>query len=398
MGSYALVQVNDGKVSSIQTKDVYTSDAQLTKWIPAPAGIDLVADRLYMRDANTSPDFPTSANQIIDLLDYSRGPSVDTVIAVDQTVTETLLRHTGPIKIPRTPFTITAENFNDIMSFYIESKQPYTTTPKQILIDFIPLFEQRVRSIDNKLALAPDLLALIQAGHIQMYSTYESVQTVLEEWGLAGRMIQAEPDMDFLAMISTSVSGNKSDAFIKTDLNHETELQPSGVFTDKLTITKTHEWSEAAFTPWKKWADRLGTGELDLNTLKFIHGAGDNRDFLRIYVPKGSVLLAADGIEMAEVKTAEALNYTVFEWLYQVKAGSQKSVTLTYQLPFESDNQRYRFLAYHQAGAENIHLTKTLKIPDALRITKTYPEVDLSKGLQINLNRHAFAVAEWMNE
>ena len=384
IGSYMLIDVNDGAITKMETKDIYQTDGQLTDVIPAPSGIDQLADRLYMRDANYSPDFPTSAKQIMWFLEHSNGPSVDTVIAIDQTVAEKLLELTGPLALPNFPFIIRADNFNDLFSYHIEAKFSKTATPKQLLIDFIPVFKEHLLSMENFSLLNNVAADLIAGRHIQVYSNDSNIQTLAERLHLDGGMIAVTPDIDFLSVVTTAIGGNKSDAFIKTNLTHQTKIGHMGEITDHLTIQKTHTWQESDFAYWKKLISRYGTGKLHENTLRFIHGEGDNTDYMRVYVPKGSRLIGLEGVNIENLEAYEDLDYTVFAFTFgPIPAGQSKTINLSYKLPFEltlDDPGKgfdvYRFITQKQAGAENITLKKSLQTSDYLRILETYPPTE----------------------
>ena len=381
IGSYMLIDVNDGAITKMETKDVYETDGQLTEIIPAPPGIDQLVNRLYMRDANYSPDFPASAQKIMWLLEHSQGPSVDTVIAIDQTIAERLLELTGPLVLPNFPFIVRADNFNDLFSYHIEAKITKTATPKQLLIDFVPAFKEHLLSLEDFSELNNIAYDLIGGRHIQVYSPDPNIQALSERLHLDGRMIATPPDIDFLSVITTAIGGNKSDAYIKTNLNHHTEVDHRGKIIDYLTIQKTHTWKEEDFAYWKKLIDRYGTGKLNEETLRFIQGEGDNVDYMRVYVPKGSRLVGLEGIDIENLQASEDLGYTVFAFTFgPVRAGESKTVNLSYELPykfsFEQPMDIYRFIAQKQAGTENITLTKSLQTSDYLQVLETYPQTE----------------------
>lgn len=384
IGSYALIDVNDGAITKVEVKDIYQTDGQLAEVIAPPPGIDQVADRLYMRDANYSPDFPTTAREIMWFLEHSQGPTVDTVIAIDQTVAEKLLTLTGEVVVPNFPFAIRAENFNDIFSYHIESKLSETGTPKQMLIDFIPVLKERLLSLEHFSQLNDIALNLISSRHIQVYSTNSNIQALARRMHLDGEMIAAEPDVDYLSVITTAIGGNKSDAFIKTNLAHHTDIGHMGEVTDHLTIQKTHTWQEEDFAYWKKLITRYGAGKLTEHTLRFIHGEGDNTDYMRVYVPKGSRLIGLEGVDIENMQSFEDLGYTVFAFTFgPLPAGTSQTVKLSYKLPFELNPtgsakgfDTYRFIAQKQAGAENITLSKSLQTSDYLQVLETYPPTE----------------------
>ena len=138
------MDVNDGKITKLEPKDVYETDGQLGQNVTPPPGIDQVADRWYMRDANYSPDFPTSAKKIMWFLEKSRGPSVDTVIAIDQTVAEEFLDLIGPIFINSSPFKISTSNFDYLFSFYSEAKVAKGQPRKNFFLNLLKSLKKKL--------------------------------------------------------------------------------------------------------------------------------------------------------------------------------------------------------------------------------------------------------------
>ena len=59
IGSYMLIDVNEGAITKMEEKEVYETDGQLTRVVDSPPVIAHVSPRLYLRDSNDSPDFPT---------------------------------------------------------------------------------------------------------------------------------------------------------------------------------------------------------------------------------------------------------------------------------------------------------------------------------------------------
>lgn len=377
IGSYLLVSMNDGRIAKMQAKDVYESDGQLPDEVPAPPGIDRVADRLYMRDANYSPDFPTSAERIMWFLEHSRGPSVDTVIAIDQTVAEKLLEQTGPLFVDGFPFKLTAKNVSDMLSYHTETKVAGIKNPKQLLFGLVGAVKEKLMASADKTELLSLAQGLVREGHIQVYSQDVFIEKVADDLGAAGRMVAPAPKTDYLNVVSTSIGGNKSDRFIKTEFLHRTEIGADGSIVNALAITKNHTWREADWRRWKRLKDYYGTGTLSEETLRFILGEGPNVDYMRVYVPQGSRLMRITGVASDEIRAYDELGYTVFAFPFgAVAAGEEKTVSLDYALPFavEAPVDDYRLVAQRQAGAGNVMLKKEIAVADRLEIVSVYPE------------------------
>ncbi len=380
IGSYMILDVNDGRITKMETKDIYESDGQLAKFIEAPPGIDQVADQLFMRDANYSPDFPSSAKQIMTLLEASRGPSVDTVIAIDQTLVERLIGLVGPLRLESFPLQIYEDSFSRIVSFYTEAKLSATGTPKQLLFDLVPALKEKLIAFDDFEALFTLGMEMIAEGNIQIYSKDSGIQNLAEKFGIAGKMIKPDPNTDFLSVISTSIGGNKSDEFIEMLISHKTLVQDDGKMTDTVYIEKFHSFDKTDRANVQLLIDRYGTGKLTPESIRFIMGDGANKDYMRVYVPLGSELTASEGVGLEEIDVSVDLGYTVFGFIHgPIDVGETNSVTLTYNLPFElsvTNPDTYRFVAQNQAGRESVRLKKRIELPESAQVQESYPEAN----------------------
>ena len=378
IGSYMIVDVNDGKITKMEAKDIYETDGQLADLVKAPAGIDQVADRLYMRDANYSPDFPTSARQIMWFLEHSKGPSVDTVIAIDQTLVENIIKLVGPMHLPSFPYQINANNFTDIISFHTEAKITDTATPKQLLFDLIPAFKESLAGMDNLGQILEVGRKMAERGHIQIYSQDARLEALSQRLGISGEIATPTPKTDYLSVITTSIGGNKSDQYMTMDLQHDTWILEDGVLTDKLVIRKRHDWGQEEETKIANMIKRFGTGKLTEEDLYFILGRGPNVDYVRVYVPKGSMIQSVEGLRLEEVDVSEDLGYTVFGFTVgPVYPREEKEISLSYRLPYSLNldaEESYYFMAQNQSGAEKVLLTKSLHPAEGILMTDTFPK------------------------
>jgi hypothetical protein len=386
-----IVDINDGYIEKMEARDVYDTDGRLTTVIDPPPGIDRVADRYYMRDANYNPDFPTSARQIAWFLEESKGPSADTVIAIDQGVMEEVLKITGPLAVSGFPFQLKPETFTQIVSFYVEAKLSGSGSPKQILFDMIPILKRKLLEGGNPEKLIGLIRTLAAEGHIQAFSFSDQVQALFRVLKFDGAMMKPEAGVDYLSVISTSIGGNKSDAYIQQTLRHSTEINKEGQVENTLKIHKAHTWAANDDAQIDTLIRRYGAGETDPYTLKKILGKGDNLDYMRVYVPPGARLLSAEGIEPDRVTQSEINGYTVFAFIFgPVKAGGGQAITLKYSLPFRIES-RYRLAVDKQAGAEQVTIKKGFKLPESLRFISAIPDgMDANTESVGNLDQDKF--------
>ncbi len=346
IGSFALMDLKDGKIEKMEIPAGGSYDLRggFNRRIKAPEQLRLVNPRWEFQDANWFPDFPTSARSLMWFYEKSGGPTVDGVIAVTSGVMQELLRAVGPIEMPEYGKTITADNFLLETQKVVEIEYDRETNrPKQIITDMAPkLLKKLVDGGSSDLPkLASALGKALASKDIQVYFGDESAQQAADAFGWTGAL-RPTPGADYLAVIDTNIAGGKTDGVIDEFIRHETHFEDNGDIINTVTVTRAHRGK----------AGELFTG------IK-------NIDYMRVYVPKGSTLLAAEGFQapadgyflpqdttlqpstiLAAVEgpttTDEASgttihnesDLTVFGNWIQLEPGETKTVKLRYRLPF----------------------------------------------------------------
>ena len=377
IGSYLIVDVNDGYVINTEFHDVYQTDGQLQENIPAPEDIAKITNNWRMRDSNYSPDFAVSAEKAAWFLQKEKGPSVDSVIALNQSFIAKLFDVTGPVQLDGLKAPLTKDNYQTIISYLVESKTAGESDPKKILRSFIPAFQKQLLASKNIGQIIKFIIQGLNDRDILLYSRDEDIENLFDELGFSGRVIRTKPSEDFLQVITTSVGGNKSDLYIQQAIQHTTIITKDGTVNDEVTITRKHTWTSDELTHWKTILKEFGYTELS-QTVQYILGSGPNKSYIKVYVPQGAVLTASDGINQTQIEThtdeTVQKNYFMFE--LDVPAGEEKTVTLSYQLPLKlnlSASDTYRFFAQRQPGIVLSTLQKNLVVAQGLKIYQSYP-------------------------
>ncbi len=172
-------------------------------------------------------------------------------------------------------------------------------------------------------------LNAIGAKHIMLYFNAEAVQTAVESFNLAGRV--RDFDGDYLLVVDTNFAGAKTNAWVTYTADQQIEVSGDGSVTKTLTLTYKN--------PQEYFTDAGGTVKLN----------GKFRDWLRIYVPKGSELIEAKGFETGQA-VGEDLGKTVFEGFFTLTPLNVRTITLKYKLPAKLPAS-YKLLIQKQGGS-----------------------------------------------
>lgn len=382
MTAYAVIQVDKGKISTLQSDDIYALDAKFTKKLAAPDPIKKYLPNVpywYIRDQNLSPDFKVSMDTFFPNYQLTGSPKVDGIIGIDTQVLVDLLKITGPIGVsgfgnysaeidkrcncPQVFYEL--ENFADV-----EGPVVWDDVTGQIIVkpqnygqrkSFIGPMMYSV--ISNVMAqpkakmgtLFTTGMSLINQKHVQFYFTDATTQKAVETFNLAGRVSPSEKD--YLLVVDTNFAGAKTNAWVTYAASQKIEVSGDGTVTKTLTLTYKN--------PQQYFQD--AKTKLKLN--------GVFRDWLRVYVPKGSKLVEAKGFENT-ASTGEDLGKTVFEGFFTLTPLNVKTITLKYTLPMKIKSN-YQLLLQKQAGAKDFPYQTSIN-------GKAQPETILDGDKELN--------------
>ncbi len=379
IGTYGIIDINEGIIENIFIDGIYNPDGQLQEKIIPPRPIQKISAAWSMHDSNWFADFPSSAKKIAWFYEKTGGPTVDGVISITPNVIEDLLKITGPIEMPEYEMVIDENNFRGLTQYEVEvDYDKDLNQPKKILADMTPKLMERIFNTgDSNEIKWLDLLNILSKNllekHILIYSFDPKTESFISENGWSGEIL--ETDKDYLNVINSNINGYKTDGMIEQKIQHRAEIQSDGSIIDSLTIIRTHHGGD---TPYD-WYNKV------------------NANYLRVYVPKGSRLLEAQGhtvekyflpldysyfskdpdIEEIEKTLCEdeATGTHIFEesgktvfgnWVY-VSPGETVIVTYKYKLPFRFDFSKnfesYGLLAQKQSGSYDVDFRSSFNIP-----------------------------------
>lgn len=348
IGSFALVDVLNGKIKKMEIppEGSYALEGWLKENVIAPEPLHLVSSRWEFQDANWFPDFPASAEKMIWFYNKSGGPSVDGVIALTSDFFQNILKVFGPVEMPDYGKVINSENFDLEIQKAVEIEyDKKENKPKQIITDLAPKIIDKILASDSQqFAQLVDVLNKeLTEKDLLFYFKDKEIQGAILNLGWAGEIKDTERESDYLMVVDTNIAGEKTDAVIHKQIHHLALIKDDGSIINQVTITKIHQGIKGEpFTGVR------------------------NVDYLRIYVPKGSVLLEAKGFEappqelfrkpedylkpdtdLAKIEgkilfdevSGTAINTefdkTVFGNWVQTDPGETKIVSFTYELPFK---------------------------------------------------------------
>lgn len=328
MTAYAFIKVSKGKITPLESYDIYQLDARWGRTLPAPDPIKKylpLVNNWNLRDMNLSPDFKVSMDTFYsNYRDIPGMPELDGIIALDTYLPVEMIKLLGPIGVGGWgTFTADPDPRCDCPQIIyvleeIADKPTYTinTSRKAVLG---PLMHSLLaNAMGSPKRLWPQLLDLgirsIKQKHLLLYFPEDNQEELAQAFGAAGRITDFEGD--YLHINDSNFGGAKSDLFITRDVEQEINLDGNGKIQKTVTITYNN--------PHPASNCNLEAGELCLN--------GTYRDWVRLYVPLGATLDEVVGSEV-EATTTEDLGKTVFEAFFTMRPQSSSKLVFRYTLP-----------------------------------------------------------------
>lgn len=329
MGSMGLVTIQDGEIVQSRYDRVEAFERPLSQ-----PGHPQPPEELYrymgaanwlLRDANWSPDFPTSARAILEFLERDQGIRADGVVGLTTLFMDRLVTVHQPLSLHEYPDELRADNWRGVVEgTLIEGG----STPEATYLH--PLMEALLTRMQaTPAAQMPALLDALTAGgasrDLQFYAVAEEMEALADEFGVSGRLT-APADGDFVAVVDSNVSWSK----IQPAISREVLYLSSSTGASDVLVT----WHNRASAIDPAQYPRLHHyGDLwDLARFSIEHVPAVFGNYVRIYLPPDATAIDMKGF-VGPPRLERTDQFTVASGLVHVRDGESKSVVVSYRLP-----------------------------------------------------------------
>lgn len=352
MTAYAVLRIEKGKINLDTADDIYKLDSTVTKNVKPPQAIkDYLNESVWhLRNTNFSPDYPTSMKNFYSL--YQTSPERKTIagiISMDTQLLVKIMEVIGPVSAYGMNFTTEKVPQCDCpqiiweLEKYADEPVPYIKKDRKDIIGIL------LQSIMQKAMKAPKNLwgPLFSAGftamqekHLLVYLFDEGAQKGIEALGMAGTIKPFTGD--YLHINDANLGGAKSNLYVTQSVKQEVSVKPDGTETS-LTIEYRHP----------RRADNCS-----LERKSGVCLSGTLRDYLRVYLPKGSIITETRGFEIKGT-TFEDLDKTVVDGFFTVVPLGLAKIQIKYKTPVVLTKE-YRSLIQKQPGTNATHYKVTV--------------------------------------
>jgi len=389
--SVGVITVENAEVSSYSLVDSYDIDdpEKSAHTPPWQLYAYMRTGFWYIRDANWSPDFPTTAEWAERLYVYHKSHAVDGVIAIDQEAIRILLEALGPVDIESSGQSITADNIIQYMRDAKSGIENESTSGSYVKHrkDFLqPLARALLEKLEDPTLsiaeLAKTVSRALDERHILMQLDDPDATSVLSSRSWDGAI---KPDLgDFLMVVDSNLGFNKANAVVEQTIQYEVDLTDLENPIGTLSITHTNS----------------ALGDSDCNHRAYYHISDYTElihrcywDYLRVYTLEDVELIGAtphrvSGKWMLREKTIPAQvddltnNYIMPERIPGIRAfgtllvvPNGKTVETCFEFglpssiisPGDEGKLIYRLTVQKQPGTDALPVEITVNLPNGVQ-------------------------------
>ena len=372
LSTVGLLAVADGRIALTDFRDSYAVDnsAFSPTAPPAPLTTYMYAGGFVVRDANFWPDFPTSARTIAALYQANQNIKADGVIAVDLRAVGYILEALGPVDVPDYGETVDATNYQERIRFhYLKPSDKVGIEWWKQRKDFIGgLFRAIVARVNvaggkDYLKLADALTKSIAQKHIQSNFADTTLQQTLATHAIDGGLSPSATG-DYLNVVDSNLGFNKVNARINRSIDYSVRPSPDGL---RAVAKVTVRYVSTAGVREGEKAGACVAAYADYNDSYDKMMAGCYYNYLRVYVPSGSLLAGSAGFAAGSVEGYDELDKRVFAGYVVVPPGATAEVSFEYSLagsawPFDK-GEAYTLRVQKEAGTLADPLSITVRLP-----------------------------------
>ncbi|MBI4507186.1 MAG: DUF4012 domain-containing protein [Chloroflexi bacterium] len=388
VGSMGLLRLEGGRIVAVEFRDSRDWSNRAVEPVPAPVPLAeyMGHGAWYVRDANWFAEFPTSAAWIEWFLTRDWGLRLNGVIAVDQEVVRSLLRIVGPVDLPAYGELITADNLRERTTYWLYAapfggrerlfasgvKSPFVADLGQALLG-------RLLAVES--GESPQLLAAVQRllaeKHLLVTVKQPVLADLLREQGWDGRLPRAAGDTVYV--LEHTASFTKISPYITVTRDYTVTIDARGAPVEaRLALRYENRYDAAAARAL--YPLYYLSAYWDVAQRREAQVEGYYAALLRVYVPRGSALLGADGWA-ALLDADEEADHTVLGGLLALPAGATRTVTLTWRPgPTASPPGTYRLALPKQPGSDAQTYRVTVRLPASATVAAIDPPAAVDGG------------------
>jgi hypothetical protein len=402
------VQISKGQLVSITADDSYAIDdfSKIYPDPPQPLLEYMGSEQWVLRDANWSPDFPTTALDAIQLYQISRTEQIDGVIGLNLRGVGMLISGVEPLDVKGLAEPVTStnvikilqegwnppENFDqkdvDWWSWYLNRK-------KTINLIMQSTMEKLLAGEVNWKQLGQGIVDALNQRQLMIFTIPEANELEKLTWNGSLRQNTG----DYLMVVDANVGFNKVNPLIRESAIYSVGLLPDG--TGHAAVELNYENQS---NPSDSICSQVISYHRNVDYANMMQAC--YYDYLRLIVPHGSQLLEASahpvpGKYLVSGRPADGKavllheglnNWTIFGQFFVVEYGKELQTRLEYDLPVVVTDRlrqkRYTLYLQKQPGTDAMEVVVKLALPAQARLVSSSPPPKTHYGSTLEYDFH----------
>ena len=363
MGSAWILEIFAWKIKSFKKRDIYAfewdSKKNYKESVTPPTWINLLSERLWLRDSNAFINYQTSSKSINYFMKKA-WYNLDWIIYINQKIILDILDKIWEINFWKYDTKITSKNFSEIISILVEakiSKKATLDTPKQALFDFSKSLKEKI----IKTKKYPEILKVIinnfKSRDIVFYNFNKKENELIKKLEINWEF-DYKKQTDFNYPFFISVWWNKSDRYMKRKYKKILKIQKN--INNRLCSLKTNLEIVLENTFNKKDKDRIiiEMKKFRINPTKDlinIAWAWLNQNYTKVLIPENAIVNKKE-LSKYWYKILDHWKYKTVEKLLKTKSWNKSYFSINYKLE-NIDCNNFNYKIYKQAWIYNYNIS-----------------------------------------
>jgi len=389
------LRIEEGRLDSPRFSDSYAVDNLEVPHELAPPDLQrtMLAQLWLFRDTNWDADFPTSARRALKVYARDRGVQADGVIALDLSALQRLVDAVGPLQVEGIAEPVTGQNVLPVIQAQWSEggggwDPEWWLHRKDFMGQIAKAAMERLTTGQGlqPLKLAQTLKQALDEKHILIFLADPQAACLLRGRNWDGALVPPSSPSDALLVVDSNVGFNKVDANVARAIRYQVDLTGKEGPRARLTVTYQH----LSRRPVGDCVQEARYGDTYADMIERCYW-----DYLRVYVPAGSRLLAGpelplppgsllarsgEAVPLPPISpTLEVGDWEVWTAFFALEPLAERALAFDYQLPvgvldYNADGLiRYRLRVQKQPGAEAVPLQVEILLPPGAEVIEAAP-------------------------
>lgn len=378
VGSYALLETKDFKLTQIKFDDIYNIDGTLEKntknlvKMPEEYKEFIKTDYFFARDLNLLLNINERNISYIKYFEEALNTNIDGIIYINTYTIKRLLKIVGPIYLSSYNETVNEENVDTLAQTYSEKNYYKGSSQKQNFLSVLGgrVIEKLKNDTNNQLlnnSNFANVLLSLNNKEIELYFKNTELNSLLQNTGFL-QDTKIKENEELLYILESNLGENKVNKLVEKNVNYNI----------KYDVRRGTKITEIEITLQNKSTD-------------YNFPYGDYKGLLHIYTPTNLLITESaflDKEKEVDISNKRSIttmeNNLVVNLPFLVKPGEENTIKLSFEEQVNNyDKQKHTLKVIKQPGSKNYNLTVNLEIPD---ITNFNKGLIISKDTYINLH------------